>query len=226
MTNSATIAVGQFKNQVLGGLMTGTSGMVEPRQIAPSSNVKATVAAGGSRGAAGVDYLSKIRESSQKSHQSLLKGIQRSQEAEAAKQGRLTGASPSGYQIGSTEGSGGSGGRGQYGLTVPAAQAFNAMSAHYAKRWGSGLTVNSGGRTYAEQVEAYRKYQNGGPLAAKPGTSLHESGIAVDIGGPIASYDTAQHLWLQQNAAQFGWYWVGANFGEPWHWEYHPNRGR
>jgi tape measure domain-containing protein len=41
--------------------------------------------------------------------------------------------------------------------------------------------INSGFREYAEQVRLYQKYLAGGPLAAKPGTSLHESGDALDL---------------------------------------------
>lgn len=41
--------------------------------------------------------------------------------------------------------------------------------------------VNSGFRTYAEQVVLYNRYLHGGNLAAKPGTSRHESGDALDV---------------------------------------------
>lgn len=46
--------------------------------------------------------------------------------------------------------------------------------------FGRILPINSAGRTYAEQAEAYRKYKNGGPLALPPGTSVHETGNAID----------------------------------------------
>lgn len=46
--------------------------------------------------------------------------------------------------------------------------------------FGRILPINSAGRAYAEQAEAYRKYKNGGPLALPPGTSIHESGNAID----------------------------------------------
>lgn len=47
-------------------------------------------------------------------------------------------------------------------------------------RIGEKVPISSSFRTYAEQVKAYNKYLNGGPLAAKPGTSAHEKGLAVD----------------------------------------------
>ena len=42
--------------------------------------------------------------------------------------------------------------------------------------------VNSGYRSYAEQAELYDQYlHHGGTLAAKPGTSNHEGGRALDV---------------------------------------------
>jgi LAS superfamily LD-carboxypeptidase LdcB len=44
------------------------------------------------------------------------------------------------------------------------------------------LKINSAFRTFAEQAELYRRYQAGtGGIAARPGSSLHERGLAVDI---------------------------------------------
>ena len=148
--------------------------------------------------------------------------------AEAAKNsgGGGGGGGGSGYSLRGMGKPQSGGGRGQYGLTAPAANAFNRMSAAYRNVWGSPLTVNSGGRTREEQAYLYEGWINRRPgfnLAAPPGSSLHESGIAVDIGGPITSSGTKQHAWLRANAAQYGWYWVGSNFGEPWHWEWRPS---
>ncbi len=113
---------------------------------------------------------------------------------------------------------------GAYGLQKNAAAALARMSAAYQARWGVGLVVNSGGRSYAEQAAAYAAYKAGrGNLAAPPGTSVHESGRAVDLGGAILNASSAQHQWLQQNAGQYGFVWTGRTFKqfEPWHWEYH-----
>jgi hypothetical protein len=41
--------------------------------------------------------------------------------------------------------------------------------------------VTSAFRTYAQQAALYARYLAGGPLAAKPGTSSHEKGEAVDV---------------------------------------------
>lgn len=42
------------------------------------------------------------------------------------------------------------------------------------------ITVVSGYRTYAEQAVLYQRYLAGGNIAAKPGQSNHEKGLAVD----------------------------------------------
>jgi len=74
------------------------------------------------------------------------------------------------------------------------------------------LTINSGFRTYEEQVAVYNKFISGkGPQAAKPGSSRHESGNAADI-GPASEYG-----WLAANAARFGLAKTVAS--EPWHFE-------
>ena len=130
------------------------------------------------------------------------------------------------FEYNPQSGSGGRNGGGRYGLTVPASNAFTALENAYRQRFGSGFTVNSGFRSYQEQQVAYQKMLRGGPKAATPGTSPHGHGVAVDLGGPIQNTGSAQHAWLRANAAQFGWYWVGQRYGEPWHWEYRPEWNR
>jgi hypothetical protein len=122
-------------------------------------------------------------------------------------------------------GSGGSGGAfsgGVYGLTTAAGAKLQALQAAYQQRFGSALPIASGGRSYADQVQAYNNYLAGGNLAAKPGTSVHETGNAVDFGGAANGYGP-QQTWLAQNGPSFGWYWAGKNFSqvEPWHFEYY-----
>lgn len=115
-------------------------------------------------------------------------------------------------------------GGGMYGLSARTSQALAALNAAYRQRFGQDLVINSGGRSYEEQARLYAAYRSGrGNLAAPPGTSVHESGRAVDFGGPIQNAGSAQHRWLQQNAGRYGWVWTGKNFSqfEPWHWEFH-----
>lgn len=132
-----------------------------------------------------------------------------------------------GSGLGAAFGSGGktSGGKlvGPYELTSSANNAYNKLAAAYKAAGYGNLSVISGGRTYAEQQRLYQAYLNGtGNLAAKPGTSVHESGRAVDFGGAAHSAGTAAHKWLEANASKYGWSWTGKNFSqfEPWHFEY------
>ncbi len=90
------------------------------------------------------------------------------------------------------------------------AKQFDAMVAA-AKKDGVNITITSGFRSRAEQERLYAAYKNGtGNLAAKPGTSNHESGDALDLGPPSA------YAWLKQNAGQFGF--KNKIASEPWHW--------
>jgi len=97
------------------------------------------------------------------------------------------------------------------------------MQAAYRQQFGQDLTVISGGRTHEEQARLYNLYLSGrGNLAAKPGTSVHESGRAADFGGAAHSGNTPQHAWLVANGPKFGWLWTGKAFSqrEDWHFEY------
>jgi len=99
-----------------------------------------------------------------------------------------------------------------------AAAAFNRMHAA-ARAAGINLHVNSGFRTMAEQRALYRAYQNGtGNLAAKPGYSNHQGGIAVDIN--VGGTGTSTYRWLAANARNYGF--VRTVPSEPWHWEFRP----
>lgn len=86
-------------------------------------------------------------------------------------------------------------------LQTPAANALLAAQ----KARGQTLSVNSGLRTLPQQYLLYRWYQTGRcniPLAARPGTSNHESAVAVDI-----KDDAAWRNAMQSN----GFRWLGAN---------------
>lgn len=89
---------------------------------------------------------------------------------------------------------------------------------------GIRVTMNSGFRSYPEQKFLWDGYQRKLPgfnLAAKPGISNHQSGIAFDLdvaGGPgNQTYD-----WLAMKAPGFGFFRT-VN-GEFWHWECDPVR--
>lgn len=121
---------------------------------------------------------------------------------------------------------GGAGGPlvGSYGLIAGADAAFRQMSSAFQQQFGYHIPVTEGGRSYERQQQLYNLYLQGrGNLAARPGTSLHESGRAVDLGGPFTNANSREHIWLQQNAHRWGYKWTGKNFSqfEPWHWEWH-----
>ena len=102
---------------------------------------------------------------------------------------------------------------GGHKLYGKAAQNFIAMR-EAAKRDGVSLSVTDSYRTYDQQVALAKKkglYSNGG-LAAKPGTSKHGLGLAVDLNASAKA--TA---WLKKHATEYGFHTIPR---EPWHWEY------
>lgn len=75
--------------------------------------------------------------------------------------------------------------------------------------------VVSSYRTREQQQRLWNAYQNGtGNLAAKPGTSNHETGHAVDIASTFLSSHPDLRQWLLQHG------WTNDVPGEPWHWQY------
>lgn len=95
-------------------------------------------------------------------------------------------------------------------------EAASAMGVMLRTAWAKdiGLTIGLSYRTYAKQLEKYEDFQNGGNLAATPGTSNHGWAVACDM-----SWRSAAGLsWLQANAAKFGF---RADVpSENWHYTY------
>ena len=80
-----------------------------------------------------------------------------------------------------------------------------------AKRDSVDLKITSAHRSRHEQEVLYQKYLNGtGNLAAKPGSSNHESGLAIDF-----TNTPGAHEWLKKNAGRFG---LKNLPGESWHY--------
>jgi D-alanyl-D-alanine carboxypeptidase len=76
------------------------------------------------------------------------------------------------------------------------------------------LGPNSGYRSYAMQVHYWNLYQSGqGNLAARPGTSNHGWGRAVDLAEPW------MRTWINNHGARYGWKKVEAP-SEWWHVNY------
>eukprot|EP00753_Platysulcus_tardus_P018955 PLAT7034.3.p2 GENE.PLAT7034.3~~PLAT7034.3.p2 ORF type:complete len:441 (+),score=164.87 PLAT7034.3:97-1419(+) len=104
-------------------------------------------------------------------------------------------------------------------VEVGTACAFKSLSAGYG---GRGLTINSGFRTMAQQEYFYNCYRtkrcNNGNLAARPGYSNHQNGIALDLSTGGAS--GAPYRFLKSSASRYGF--VRTVGSEIWHWEYRP----
>lgn len=217
-------SVAQYSSRVLGG-QPGAQPL--PRTVLQSTTPKIPYPAKSGSGAslptrAGTGIFDIINQSAQNTTDTRQKVRN-----QARSQGRGTGAGLStstGYRGGGgnySTAKGPVGARGAYGLEAGAGARLQALQKAYQQKFGQSLPVISGGRTYQEQARLYALYKSGrGNLAAPPGTSNHESGRAVDFGGPAHGY-SPQQTWLAQNAPKFGWHWAGKNFSqvEPWHFE-------
>ena len=101
----------------------------------------------------------------------------------------------------------------------------------------AGFSLSGGGfRDPASQIalrqahcgpSAYAIYQmpasQCSPPTARPGTSMHEQGLAIDFtssGHLISSRSDPAFAWLAGNAARFGFYNLPS---EPWHWSVNGN---
>lgn len=107
-------------------------------------------------------------------------------------------------------------------LRCDAAEALESLNESYRAEFGSDLEVTDSYRSYSAQVACSRTK---GGLCARPGTSNHGLGVALDLGGGIQSFGSAQHEWMADHAGEFGWVlpaWAGISGSkrEPWHWEF------
>jgi hypothetical protein len=71
------------------------------------------------------------------------------------------------------------------GLSPDLADRLEQAKAAYLKQYGKPLPITSGFRTKEEQQRLFDQRKNNPNLVAKPGTSLHETGNAVDIGTSV-----------------------------------------
>lgn len=111
-------------------------------------------------------------------------------------------------------------------LRDDAAAGYNRLAEAYRNRFGYYPHVNSANRTRAEQQRLYDGWLRRLPgfnLAAKPGTSLHEKGLSVDLGHSSSAALTGdEKAWLDANCARFGFKPTGNTFRpvERWHFDY------
>ena len=105
-------------------------------------------------------------------------------------------------------------------LSTAAADAWNAMrAAAYSE--SVQLTAGSGFRWMSEQMGLWLKKVAGlyAPAVAKPGTSNHQQGRAIDVVGLTPG--SPAFKWMLVNAGKYGYSWdEGKSVNEPWHWRY------
>lgn len=107
-------------------------------------------------------------------------------------------------------------------LRADAAAAFDEMSRAYAAAFGAPICVTDSYRNYDEQVAVALAKPD---LAARPGTSNHGWGVALDLCDGVQSFGTPQHLWMAAHSMAFGWFhpaWAQQDGSKPeaWHWEF------
>lgn len=104
----------------------------------------------------------------------------------------------------------------------PKAATAYALMVQAAKDAGVSWGVTDSYRDYGQQVDVYNRkgdYSQGG-WAAKPGTSQHGWGNALDLNNQKGSglgYNSAQFKWLNDNASKYGFSNIPR---EPWHWQF------
>lgn len=107
-----------------------------------------------------------------------------------------------------------------HSLRADAAAAFVRLDEAYQNHFGYPMCVTDAYRPLSEQKRLYEEKPSG--MAAKPGTSEHGRGVAVDLCGGVNNLESPQHEWMMANAGDYGWHnppWAQNGF-EPWHWEY------
>jgi hypothetical protein len=113
---------------------------------------------------------------------------------------------------------------------------LNAMNKEFKAKFGVDIAMSGGNRSFDVQNSIFdwahfdktgkaRKIgTNGGTAAAKPGTSQHGWGLAIDTSG-MGDKGSAKFDFLEQIGGKYGWVnpgWAkGSGAGhEPWHREY------
>ncbi len=113
-------------------------------------------------------------------------------------------------------------------LRCDAAAALARLNDAFRARFGEPLSMDLTYRSYDEQVRIAAYY---GDIAAKPGTSSHGLGTALDVQEwpGVYGFGTERYAWLVNNAPTYDWFApsrvreTGA-YPEYWHYEYGPGR--
>jgi hypothetical protein len=127
-------------------------------------------------------------------------------------------------------------------LRADACGYWNALQRDFRHAMGYGIQVREAYRPLGTQigyfVTRYTKTSRntglyydgtfwvkkpGVPAAARPGTSKHGDGLAVDVN--VDSFTSPAYRWLAANAGRYGFgNNQGRNDGEPWHWVFGETR--
>jgi LAS superfamily LD-carboxypeptidase LdcB len=110
-----------------------------------------------------------------------------------------------------------------YYLRIDAAHDFKKMRSACLAECGEDLPISTAFRTMEAQELLFKML--GPTVAAKPGYSNHQNGIAIDIHGldpKKSNYSKTRDDWLTANCAQYGFERSGLNFSnkEAWHLDY------
>jgi D-alanyl-D-alanine carboxypeptidase-like protein len=106
-------------------------------------------------------------------------------------------------------------------LRGDAANSIERLNRAYKAQFGRDLCVTDSYRSLAEQYDVYRRKPG---LAAKPGTSNHGWGLALDLCGGLQTAGTPQDAWMHAHEQEFGWThprWAEPSGSKPeaWHHE-------
>lgn len=109
-------------------------------------------------------------------------------------------------------------------LLTKAERALVRLDAAFRARFGHHLDIDLAYRDLATQKAMYQAL--GPSVAAKPGTSKHGTGLAIDVPEWPCQYGwgTTQRAWLVNHGPSYGWYspWgmTRSTDAEYWHFEY------
>lgn len=110
-------------------------------------------------------------------------------------------------------------------IAAPAVASLNKLNTAFKKQFGQNLTIDLAYRTRATQ-DFY--WVDLGPfIAARPGTSNHGWGTAVDFPETYDySFRGKYYKWLKKNSHKYGWVHrkileEGSPYAEAWHFEYY-----
>lgn len=113
-------------------------------------------------------------------------------------------------------------------LRCDAAEALTELEAAFRATFGESIAMDLTYRSYEDQVAMKAAL---GPIAAKPGTSSHGLGTALDVQEwpDLYGFGTPRYEWLVANGPTYGWYAparvrADAAYPEYWHFEYGPGR--